>query len=1287
MKKILLSLAILFLIATNISLGLKNECCINLTLQAPKLKIVEVGNYTKIYIDRFDRIMIPGNPILPVKRYRILLPPNVDGKSLRLIVISDDYYYLNVSKPVEPAPPITSNSGGSGIIAKISKNNKLNEFYPKRSVVIFKVSQMRQYKFAELYFYPVQYDPLNGTLKIHRKIKIKILYNISTLAPSKFSRVVYDPVMRDVAKKLFVNWNEGSKWYFANIGTQSARYDYVIVTTSYVTQHSKKLNDFVNYLHSKGFNVKIVTEKDYGYEKGLKRAINIRNWLKEHYLDYGIKYVLLIGNPNSYNTSDPCSIPMMVCYPLGANSTGVPTDYFYADLTGNWDSNGDGFFGEYGQDNVDFAPEVYVGRIPIYNDNVTALDNILTKIMNYRYSGIDWRYRILIPVAISNYKYEDNYPIPKTDGRDLPKYVVESILPSNWSHFVLYEREGLDPVPSTAPYYSAPLTEKNVIKEWSKGYGAVFWWGHGDNQTVYRKVWVKDDGDNIPESGEIEWIPFFTSKDADLLNDSKPAFTFQCSCYSGNPLDPNNLGYSLLKHGAIATISSSSVGWYRIGYWYPTKGADITDIGYWFFVNLIKNKMNAGDALYLAKFSLYDWWGGYCWINKFDFNLYGDPSLSIYEVAVKRTIYVPDDYPKIQWAIDNASAGDVIIVRDGNYTENVVIDKPNITIKSENGSINCIVKAKDKNLPVFEVRANYVNVSGFTVKDGSYGVLLIDADRCNISNNIVLNNGWGIELNHSNGSAVVNNIVSSNDIGIYMESSDNNTLVNNTMSGNRYNFGVYGQSLSNFIQKIDRSNTVDGKPIYYLINQKDMVISSNAGFVGVVNSTNVTVKNLTLTGNVEGVLFAYTNNSRIENVTVSNDFIGLCLWKSSNDTITNNVVSNDKTGIQLINSSNNVIYLNDFVNDTCNVHTENSRNFWNSSKLTYTYNGKTFTSYLGNYWSDYTGNDSNGDGIGDIPYQIDSSNTDYHPLMQPFKEYVTSNSSAEIYIYKNEYLKTNDLKIDSSRLYKFGIEWSASVWNVKNLDGVNCTVTTDKNLTFESLLVLYENGSEKRYHTPPKVNGDNYTWNLDLRNEVGAVINFKLDNETVYDHPWVDFTVNETLTNGYTTLNVSLKPIEKIDGIQLEVEGDRIVNYTYSNDFFIKSNTNTTVKFENNHPTLNETYNFSIIVENPIKIKVWMDKSVNWITEFPSRCITLPVNELGKVTLKANVSVQWKHPKDLPQLSQSLEILLPFNVDIYDKNHDGRISIEELVDAFDDWMNNKITTDQFIEVFDAWMSS
>ena len=64
-----------------------------------------------------------------------------------------------------------------------------------------------------------------------------------------------------------------------------------------------------------------------------------------------------------------------------------------------------------------------------------------------------------------------------------------------------------------------------------------------------------------------------------------------------------------------------------------------------------------------------------------------------------------------------------------------------------------------------------------------------------------------------------------------------------------------------------------------------------------------------------------------------------------------------------------------------------SPNYWNSTQcITYTYSGKTYTDYLGNYWSDYAGSDADGDGIGDTPYVIDGESDNY-PLMEPFENY------------------------------------------------------------------------------------------------------------------------------------------------------------------------------------------------------------------------------------------------------------------------------------------------------------
>ena len=74
------------------------------------------------------------------------------------------------------------------------------------------------------------------------------------------------------------------------------------------------------------------------------------------------------------------------------------------------------------------------------------------------------------------------------------------------------------------------------------------------------------------------------------------------------------------------------------------------------------------------------------------------PFASSNEVSSNNIIYVDDDggadYTRIQDAIDNASEGDTIIVMNGTYQQNIIVDKP-LTIRSECGYTNCTIKAVD----------------------------------------------------------------------------------------------------------------------------------------------------------------------------------------------------------------------------------------------------------------------------------------------------------------------------------------------------------------------------------------------------------------------------------------------------------------------------------------------------------------------------------------------------------------------------------------------------------------
>jgi len=404
--------------------------------------------------------------------------------------------------------------------------------------------------------------------------------------------------------------------------------------------------------------------------------------------------------------------------------------------------------------------------------------------------------------------------------------------------------------------------------------------------------------------------------------------------------------------------------------------------------------------------------------------------------AEPRTWIVDDDGPAdfhtIQEAINSPEVmdGDTINVCNGIYYENVVVNKT-VSLVGENRNSTFLEGGRSGT--VLKVVTEKVVVSGFTIRHSGRSWpdsgVLIESDANYISNNTIEGNEHGILLCYSSG----------------------NILRNNHIIKNRRNFGVWAwQSASavfllHFVHDIDTSNTVNGKPIYYFVNQDNLVISPDSfpeiGYLGIVNSTNIVVKGVKLKSNFQGVLFAYTTHSSIQGSDVSGNSFGVNIFSSSNITVEDNAVD-DTHGVQIhsslhctishnnisaisginleansqanniisntINSemfgmyvgeaNGNTIYHNNFINNPRQVYSYISINTWDKEYP-----------FGGNYWSDYNGTDllrgpyqniTGSDGIGDTPYVIDADNQDNYPLISPF---VPSNITVSIYTDKYTY--------------------------------------------------------------------------------------------------------------------------------------------------------------------------------------------------------------------------------------------------------------------------------------------
>ena len=564
---------------------------VEIMLEAPAYQMIQVDDGTfRLEAEGMQTALIPGYPALPVRVVDVALPAGTTASGLAIGVVESQN--LGEGWRLSRVPAQVSDEGNRLEL-------ELTEPFPSEPVQLEGTHALGGIVFARLHFFPFRYDPSTGELTVTSRISVRVLYQ-----EAGGRRL---PARRGDLESLSLSNEAQARDWYASGPVAQAEEGYLILTTSTLAS-SASVQAFVSHKSGLGFSVYLAVPSDWAGYAGADSADKVRNFLIDKYAAWNLRWLCIIGSP--------ASIPMKTVYPSPANHGGswpTLTDAYYADLTGNWDADGDGYFGERGEDAADFAAELWVGRIP-FDDEYTVAP-ILQKTASYATTDGDWRRRALLAMAIQGYESDGTI---QTDGGFLAHAMRGGYL--NAAGFVSY-RLYEENTPATEVPHEAALTLANMTSVWATGYGLVTWWGHGNRYGTYRSLW----------SGTATYsTPFLTYDDLSGLDDSKPSIVFQNSCLNAQQ-GYTNLASEMLKKGAVATVAGTTLTWYYL-YWNSYNGGGNATMAYLFGENLVRSRKTAGAALADAK-STYA--AKYLWFmgdsqNLVAFNLFGDPSVGLW---------------------------------------------------------------------------------------------------------------------------------------------------------------------------------------------------------------------------------------------------------------------------------------------------------------------------------------------------------------------------------------------------------------------------------------------------------------------------------------------------------------------------------------------------------------------------------------------------------------------------------------------------------------------------------
>jgi hypothetical protein len=542
----------------------------------------------------------PGSPLLPVYSGNVLIPAGAELTGISVAMVERTELGEGITLyPVQPPRPTNLNTQVP-FVQPIPSLYASRAVYPASPLTPVPAGSKAGFRIAGFTLCPFEYRAASGRLTLLSHVELTVSYRENALPVPTLTSNQLDLAQREVGA-IVLNPKDASAMAPRAAAKLGNEIDVIIVTSNAMKPTFETLRSY--YMRKGFFTVIMPTESIYAHYTGYDNAEKVRNMLKEKFAQNGLKYVVLGG--------DVQICPFRYAY-LAYDPYNIPADWYFADLDGTWDDDGDHQYGEMVGDSVDLFGDIIVSRVGV--DDATQFAHFFAKDTVYEIAP-DTAYlnNVLLP-------FEDLWSDIDYYGRIANKNIALAL-----SAMSTWEVDSM--------LYMPPAT---VVANINAGRHLWHFAGHG--------------------ATNLFGSTFTSSNISQLTNAVKPFVCNSMACDCGNFDETDGLGELLLTdvNGAVSTALNARFGWGAPPLMGPSEQLCME-----FYNNYVKG-FNQGEAYNLAK----DFWRNasfsqltYRW-SIYDWTFQGDPTMRMWR-CVPREVAV--DLP------DTISASPQTLTADVSY--------------------------------------------------------------------------------------------------------------------------------------------------------------------------------------------------------------------------------------------------------------------------------------------------------------------------------------------------------------------------------------------------------------------------------------------------------------------------------------------------------------------------------------------------------------------------------------------------------------------------------------------